>query len=102
MRATVHAQISHVLLAKRPCKVFKALSSDTNPRLQSPSLFDQTVRDADEEFYATFPEAKHALARSTAVFSDNSAASLSYCQDLQEFSWMDTVSPIFFLFQQSD
>jgi len=64
-----------------------------------PSLFDQTVRDADEEFYATFPEARDALARSTAIFSDNTTPnddlnlmSLSYSQDQQEFSRTDPVN----------
>lgn len=47
---------------------------------QSPSLFEQTILDTDEEFYATFPDARDALARSTPN------------HDLP-LSWTDSVSP---------
>jgi len=56
------------------------------------SLFDQTVRDADEEFYATFPEARDAVTRSTAIFrelnDDLNLVPLPYSQDL---SWTGPV-----------
>ena len=71
----------------------------THP-FQSPSLFDWTVRDTDEEFYATFPEARDALTRS--FTGDNTLNDVPLSQQLsyyqQEYSWTNpefsSVSPL--------
>jgi len=50
----------HVRPLHKSTLFYRLLFTDFLLSPQSPSLFEQTVRDTDEEFYATFPEARAA------------------------------------------